>query len=121
MFKRPRASNSRSSLSSGAGELYQMWLWPWTKAFKRVRVSSAKGCSRPLRAPWSHQTSLGDASRRAHVENVANLQLFVDVSASHAMGFPLDAQTIALAARFARQRIAAEKRCPPGNKSRAAG
>jgi len=62
MFKRPRASNSRSSLSSGAGELYQMWLWPWTKAFKRARVSSAKGCSRPLRAPWSHQTSLGDAS-----------------------------------------------------------
>ncbi len=59
MFKRPRASNSRSSLSSGAGELYQMWLWPWTKAFKRARVSSAKGCSRPLRAPWSHQTSLG--------------------------------------------------------------
>src|SRR5262249_2238601 len=40
---------------------------------------------------------------RSCIHDVANLQLFVDVSASGAVGFPLDTHPIALGTGFARQ------------------
>src|SRR6516165_9062130 len=38
-----------------------MWLWLRGRAFRRVRVSAANGCSSLLRAPYIHQTSLDEA------------------------------------------------------------
>ena len=49
------------------------------------------------------------AARGAHVENIAWLNPRIDVSPGGAMRLPLDADAIAILARFARQRIAAQE------------
>ena len=49
------------------------------------------------------------AARRAHVENIAGLNLRIDVSSSGAMRLALDADAIAILAWRARQRIAAQE------------
>src|SRR5215472_12922711 len=49
------------------------------------------------------------AARRTHLDHVADPDLRVDVSPGCPMGFPLDADTIAMVAGLARKRIAAHE------------
>jgi hypothetical protein len=70
--------------------------------YRGCSYAGAQQDNRPV--AWPQREA---AAWRACVQNVANSNLSLDVGSGRAVNLPLDAQTIAIVARLARQRITA--------------